>query len=277
LCHLLNRERLNSTIMYNQYFLHRSYFEDLYDAGTPCPNPLIAFDRERARSLLSEAGWIANPKTGLLEKNGRPLRFRFLEREASTSKFLSVFSEDLRAVGIEMQIDQKDWASWTKDMDDFNYDMTWAAWGAGVFKDPEGMWSSREADRKGGTNITGFKNKTVDELIERQKSIFDVSARHALCREIDRIVYQETPYILLWNLDYTRLLYWNKFGTPRTVLAKYSDESAAYWYWWFDDDSAADLTQAMSASGTLPRRPPEIVFDSLFQPLQPEALNSAKR
>ncbi len=271
LARLLNRERLNSTLMYNQYFLHRSYYEDLYDNANPCPNEIISFDKEEARRLLAEAGWKANPKTGLLEKDGKPLRFRFLERESSSGKFISIFAEDLRDVGIEMTIDQKDWASWTKDMDEFNFDMTWAAWGAGVFKDPEGMWSSKEADRKGGTNITGFKNKTVDDLIEKQKSLFDVSARHAICREIDQIVCRDVPYILLWNLNYTRLLYWDKFGVPSTVLGKYGDESAAYWYWWADEDSAADLKDAMKSGATLTRKAPEVVFDTVFKKPDPDA------
>ncbi len=266
LCHLLNRERMNATLMYNQYFLHRSYFEDLYDALHPCPNPLMAFDKEKARTLLADAGWKANPRTGLLEKDGKPFAFRFLNRDASSEKFLSIFAEDLRAVGIEMRVEQKDWASWTRDMDEFNYDMTWAAWGASVFKDPEGMWSSKEADRKGGINITGFKNDAVDRWIEKQKSIFNVQERHAICREIDRVVYAEHPYILLWNINYTRLLYWNKFGTPPTLLGKYGNESAAYWLWWHDDDNAADLKQAMQDNADLPARPLELRFDAAFPP-----------
>lgn len=265
LCHLLNRERMNTTLMYNQYFLHRSYFEDLYDAKHPCPNPLMAFDREQARRLLAEAGWKANPRTGLLEKEGQSFAFRFLNRDASSEKFLSIFAEDLRAVGIEMRIEQKDWASWTRDMDEFNYDMTWAAWGASIFKDPEGMWSSKEADRKGGINITGFKNDAVDQLIEKQKGMFDVTGRHAICREIDRLVYTEHPYILLWNINYTRLLYWNKFGTPPTVLGKYNSESGAYWLWWHDEDSEADLKQAMKDNSDLPPRPAEVRFDETFK------------
>jgi len=260
LCHLLNRERMNQTLMYNQYFLHRSYFEDLYDAQHPCPNPAVSFDPEKARRLLAEAGWKANPRTGLLEKDGRPFAFRFLNRDASSGKFLSIFAEDLRSAGIEMRIEQKDWASWTRDMDEFNYDMTWAAWGASIFKDPEGMWSSREADRKGGINITGFRNEQVDQWIEKQKSVFDVGERHAICRDIDRLVYAEYPYILLWNLNYTRLLYWNKFGTPPSVLGKYGNESSAYWLWWHDEDNAADLKQAMKDGATLPAPQPEVRF-----------------
>jgi len=36
-----------------------------------------------------------------------------------------------------MSLVRKDGAAWTKDMEHFNYDMTWAAWSFGLFKDPE--------------------------------------------------------------------------------------------------------------------------------------------
>jgi microcin C transport system substrate-binding protein len=264
ICHLVNRERMNATLMYNQYFLHRSYMEDLYDTGHPCPNPLTAFDKEQARKLLAEAGWKANPATGLLEKEGKPFRFRFLEREASSGKFLSIVAEDLRDAGIDMQIDSKDQAAWTRDMDEFNFDMTWAAFGSSLFKDPEGAWSSREANRKMSSNISGFKDSTVDALIEKQKPLFDVAARHALCRDIDRIVFTQYPYALLWNINYKRLVYWNKFGTPPTVLGKYNNESGAAWYWWVDEDAAADLKDAMKQNRPLLRRPAEVTFDAAF-------------
>jgi microcin C transport system substrate-binding protein len=265
---LLHRERMNSTIMYNQYFLHRSYFEDLYDQDHPCPNALVPFAPDRARALLAEAGWKANPQTGLLEKDGQPFVFRFLTRDTSSEKFLSIYAEDLKNVGITLKIDQKDWAAWSKDMDEFNYDMTWAAWSAGLFKDPEGMWASQEADRTGGINITGYKNPKVDELIERQKTMFDVAARHAIVREIDALLCADAPYILLWNINYTRLLYWNRFGTPPQVLSKYGDEGSSYWYWWFDEDSAADLQRAMEAGQPLPAPKPDVRFDADFKPVQ---------
>ena len=70
--HLVDRRKMNSTIMYNQYFLHRSYYEDLYAKENPNPNPLFEMDKPKARKLLEEAGWKANPKTGILEKNGIP-------------------------------------------------------------------------------------------------------------------------------------------------------------------------------------------------------------
>ncbi len=264
MAYLLDRKKMNATLMYNQYFLHKSYFEDLYSKAVPCPNPPISMNKDRARALLKEAGWVINPSTGLLEKNGKPLTVSFLTRSSTTDKFLAIYAEDLRDVGIQLKTDKKDWAAWARDMDEFNFEMTWAAWGATIFKDPEGMWSSREADRIGGNNITGFKSETVDRLIEEQKGIFDVAKRNEIARKIDAMVYNEFPYVLLWNIKPVRLLYWNKFGTPDTVLSKYGTESSAYPYWWVDPDSEADLADALENNNTLPAHPGTVDFDEAF-------------
>ncbi len=264
MAYLLDRRKMNQTLMYNQYFLHRSYFEDLYSDSHPCPNPLIELNKQKARDLLHSAGWQVNPDTGFREKNGRKLRFKFLSRSAASDKFLTIYGEDLKDAGIEMVIDKKDWAAWARDMEAYNFQMTWASWSAGVFKDPESMWSSAEAERKGGNNIAGLKNDTVDALIEKQKTIFDVQERNAICRQIDPLLFREFPYVLLWNIDYTRLLYWNKFGTPETVLSKYGDESSALVYWWHDPDAAAMLNDAVKHKAPLPPKPSEVRFDAVF-------------
>jgi microcin C transport system substrate-binding protein len=260
---LLDRDKMNRTMMFNAYFLHRSYYEDLYDQANACTNTVYTFNPEKARALLQAAGWRANPKDGWLEKDGRRLRFTFLTSDGSSEKFLALYSEDLKKVGIELAIERKDHAAWARDMDSFNFDMTWSAWGSSLFKDPEDMWASREADRPSGNNYTGFKDARVDALINQQKAIFDLPARHRICREIDAIVAAQTPYVLLWNLDYTRLLYWNKFGTPPTVLGKFGDERAVLDYWWYDVDSAAELKAAQATGTTLPAKPASVDFDSV--------------
>ena len=266
LAHLLDREKMNRTLMYESYFLHRCYFEDLYDEQTPCRGPEIRFDKEQARRLFEDAGWEVNKDTGLLEKDGQPFIIHFLTRSQTSDKFLAIYREDLNDVGIQLEIVRKDWAAWVKDMDEFNFDMTWAAWGASVFKDPESLWHSREADRAGGQNISGYKNPEVDAMIDVLRTEFDINKRHATVREIDTILANDIPYILLWNLNYRRLLYWNKFGIPETVLPKYAGEAGAYSFWWYDEDSAADLEYALEMELPLPGRDAIIVFDEVFQP-----------
>ncbi len=264
MAHLLDREKMNKTLMYDQYFLHKSYYEDLYTDDQPNTNEFVKFDKTIARKLLREAGWKGNPKTGILEKDGIPFQFNFLTRDMSVDKFLSIYSEDLKDAGIKLEINRKDWAAWSKDMDQFNFDMTWASWGASLYKDPEGMWSSKEADRLAGNNVTGFKNNEVDKIVEQQKIIFDINKRNQLAKNVDKLVYDTYPYVLLWNINYTRLLYWNKFGMPETILDKYGREKAAYSYWWFDEDSAADLDDAIKQKKTLPAKALTVKFDAEF-------------
>lgn len=265
LAHLLDRAKMNQTIMYESYFLHGCYFEDLYDEREPCRGPDIRFDKDEARRLLAEAGWEASKETGLLEKDGQPFIIYFLTRSQTSDKFLAIYQEDLNDVGIQLEIVRKDWAAWVKDMDEFNFDMTWAAWGASIFKDPESLWHSREADRTGGQNITGYKNPEVDAMIDALRTEFDIGKRHDMVRRVDTILANDIPYVLLWNLNYRRLLYWNKFGTPKTVLPKFSGEEGAYSFWWYDEDSAADLEYAREAGEPLPGRDEIILFDEVFE------------
>lgn len=261
MAHLLDRKMMNETMMYGQYFLHRSFWEDLYDSSHPCQNEFIPYDKDAARRLLAEAGWVANPKTGILEKDGKEFRFVFLTRGGSSDKYVTLFASALKDVGIVLTIETKDWSAWAKDMDSFNYDMTWAAWGAGLFKNPESMWSSSEADREGGSNITGFKDARVDALIEKQKSIFSIQERNAICREIDKLIYEQTPYVLLWNINYVRLLYWNKFGVPKTVLGKYDSGHGFSAYWWSDLDAEDELEDARKGQRALPASKSIVRFD----------------
>ncbi len=269
--HLVDRETMNKTMMFSAYFLQRSYFEDLYDSAHPCTNTIFAFDIAQAKALLREAGYMPNRQTGLLEKAGHPLTFRFLTRDGSSDKFLAVCASAFKEVGIQMTIERKDFAAWMRDMDAFNFDITWASWGGSIFRDPEDMWHSREAERPSGNNLTGFKDPRVDLLIEKQKTVFSITERNAINREIDALVTAVVPYVLLWNTDTTRLLHWDTFGMPDTVLSKFGDERSLIGYWWYDADSAAELRAAMSSGDLLPQRPVLVDFDTVFRPVPTNA------
>ncbi len=261
---LLNRYKMNETIMYSQYKMHKSYWEDLWGAEHPCPREPLPFDKDAARKLLAEAGWVVNPDTGILEKDGKPFKFRILERDGSFNKFNAIYQEDLKDVGIQVEFDQKDWTAWVRDMETYNFDMTSCAWGSGLYKDPETMWHTDSGDDPSGNNYPGFSDPRVDALIEKQKSIFDVNKRHDIVREIDGIIYEQHPYALSWYAPYIRMLYWNKFGTPKTVLTKYGSESSAYWFWYYDEDLAIELEDAMKDGLPMPGRPAEVHYDEVM-------------
>lgn len=262
---LIDREMMNRTMMFNEYFLQRSFFQDLYDSEHACPNEFIGYDFEGAKQLLEEAGFRQDPQTGKLEQNGRPFTFTFLSRSSTEDKFLTPFVENLRRLGIEMDIKRKDFAGWMRDMDSFEFDMTWQSWSATLFRNPETSWLSREADRQHSNNTVGFKSAAVDRLIEAEKTMETVAERNAAYREIDRLVTAECPYAFLWNIAAKRLLYWNKFGMPDTVLPKYDNEAGVLTYWWYDSDRAEELEAAMDRGTCLPPVPETVDFDQVME------------
>lgn len=262
---LVDRVMMNRTMMYNEYFMQNSFYGDLYDEEHPCPNELVLFDSEGAAELLKEAGFSKNPETGVLEKDGRPFVFKFLTREQNNDKFLVHFKTALENLGIKMHIERKDFTSWMKDMDDFNFQMTWSAMGASIFRNPEIFWLSSEADRKTSGNYTGFRSEEVDRIIAAEKSMMTVAERNAAYREIDRLVSAEHPYAFLWNISAKRLIYWNKFGMPDTILSRYSNEEAVLSYWWFDADKDEELRDAQKRNAFLPKVPVEVDFDKKFK------------
>ena len=252
---LLDRASFNRSLMFGQYFLHRSYWEDLWDEAHPCPNELLGFDPDRAAALLDEAGWTRDPATGRRTKDGRELAVRFLSNSSTSDKFLARWRVALEAQGVALKVERKDWAAWMRDMDEYDFDVTWCAWSSGLEKDPEGMWSGAQAAEKGGNNITGFADPRVDALIDAQRTELSLERRNDICREIDAILAEAVPYILLWNADSTRLCWWNKFGMPPAILSRFGGEDDIVSLWWRDAEAEAALADAMAEGAPLPPPP----------------------
>ena len=246
---LVDRETMNRTMMNGEYFLQKSYCEDLYDAAHPCRNPVWSFDVAGAKRLLAEAGF------------AKGFAFTFLSRSAGEDKFLSLFTQALAACGVKMEIVRKDFAGWMRDMDAYHFDMTWAAWGASVFRNPETSWAAEEGRRPGGNNVTGLDVPAIDALVAAEKRMDSAAERADAYREIDRLVAEQVPYVLLWNTNEHRILYWNKFGTPRAILGRIGDEDGVLTYWWYDDDRAHELDRAMKNGTCLPSVPLRVDFD----------------
>ena len=261
---LIDREMMNRTLMSNEYFLLKSFYSDLYDEAHPCPNELHLYDFEGAEALLKEAGFEKDAE-GKLCQNGRPFAFTFLSRSAGEDKFLAPFRQNLVKLGIDMKINRCDFANWMKQIDAFNFDMTWSSMAGAIFKMPEISWLGSEADRPQSANYTGFKDARVDALIAAEKSMQTMAERNAAYREIDAIIAAQCPYAFLWNVAETRLLYWNRFGMPDAVLAKYSNEESILTYWWYDADRDDELKASMDKGTCLPSVPLRVSYDDVMK------------
>ena len=117
--------------------------------------------------------------------------------------------------------------------------------GGGPFPLPMQFFDSDQADQKASTNITGFKDKRADEIIELYDRELDVKKRAALLRELDGIVAAQHHYILEWSAPYQRMVYWNKFGQPKGTITRIGDYRDPPWLWWFDPQKTSELEEAL--------------------------------
>ena len=250
LSHLLNRELMNDKLMFNQYFLLNSYYPDLYPNNRNPDAPFYEYNPEKARKLLADAGWKSG-SDGVLVKDGQ--RFEISFPTSSTDlRHYNVYVEDLKKVGISAKIEQLSQSTLSKRVDGHDFDLYWAAWGAGRLRDPEAVWSSSQADPIAANNYPGVKDKQVDSLIEAQKTEMDLGKRNAMLKQLDKRLNEIVPYVLLWQADNSRLLYWNKFGTPKHVLDKFSREDCIITYWFIDPVKEKALENARASNASLP-------------------------
>ena len=85
--------------------------------------------------------------------------------------------------------------------------------------------STREtADVQNTNNISGFKDKRIDEICEQYDLEFDPAKRAALLRELDGILTNQHHYIMEWYPPSHRFAYWNKFGMPTGTLSRMGDD-----------------------------------------------------
>ncbi|HKP95594.1 MAG TPA: extracellular solute-binding protein [Fibrobacteria bacterium] len=250
LCYLINRPLINEKLMFNQYVLLNSYFPDLYPGNVNPAVPVRPYDPAKARDLLAQAGWKPGAD-GLLAKDGKPFQAVFLTASPDM-RHLNVVVEDLKSVGIKAGIDLISYSTLAKRMDNHEFDLYWVTWQATRLRDPEAEWVSTTADDISTNNYPGVKDKVVDSLINLQKTEMDLEKRNRILVELDARLNRIIPYALLWNADNDRILYWNRYGTPKSVYDKYRDSRCIPIYWWEDPAKAKILKEAMAGGKSLP-------------------------
>jgi microcin C transport system substrate-binding protein len=243
---LLDRKEIIEKIMFNEYQPETSFY-----TGTPYENPnnpKNEYNPQEALKLLADAGWNSRDSQGRLVKNGAPLQVELLYRNKLNEPELTVYQEDLRKVGIGLNLRLLTFETEIQMVDQRKFQMAHLAWGGLLFPNPETEWHSSLADVPNNNNVTGFKNARVDELCARYDKSFDTQERIRIIREMDGIVANSYNYALHWTAPFTRITFWNKFGTPPGYLTRTGDSYTAHVLWWVDPNKDNKLKEALRNS-----------------------------
>jgi ABC-type transport system substrate-binding protein len=241
--HLFNRESMVAKLMYNEYILADSIFP-----GSVYENPKnekVRYDPQKAVQLLAEAGWKDRDPQGRLTRNGRPMTIEIVYADMASERFFTVYQEDLRKLGITLNLRFATFETLVKLLDERTFGMASIAYTGSIFPSPEQNWLGRLADEKNTNNITGFKNARADEIIGLYAKEFDFDKRVALLREFDGIFTNEHHWILEWTAPYERVAYWHKFGHPPGYITRIGDYRDLISLWWLDSERSRRLEEAL--------------------------------
>lgn len=261
ICRLLDRKYLLEKIMFNQYQPLTSYWPSLY--GSEKANELIEFDMAKAKKLLNQAGYNRLDSSGYLTNEaGKRLEFTIIYASEEFERHMTYIAETCKKAGVKVNLQLLSWATLIQKMENYNFDAVNIGWTATLFPDPEQLWHSRHINEPGGSNLPGFKNAEVDQLIESLPPIFDAAQRVRIIKRIDRIIYKNYPYALFWGANYSRIFYRNVFGMPKTIYSKYSSNDVIT-YWWYDKAKEKRYRDAVKNNRSLPKEPEEVYYDKL--------------
>jgi microcin C transport system substrate-binding protein len=171
-----------------------------------------------------------------------------LYSDKQSEPWLTIFQEDLRKVGIGLNLRLVTPETFFSLVMQRRFDVAYMAWGGLVFPNPETMWASSLADVPNNNNLTGFKDQRVDALLPVYDREFDQQKRVGIIREIDGILANAHHYALGWDAPFHRIAYWNKFGYPESYLTRFGDQGDIVSMWWRDPEKERQVAQGMRDS-----------------------------
>ena len=161
----------------------------------------LAYDPETARELLSDAGWIDTDNDGILDRKGEKFSITLYlpQGRPLNTQLCEVLQKNLKSVGIELQLQTLEWASFIDKVQAKECDAITLSWTTDLESDPFQLWHSTEAPRhKRGSNSISFANPQADSLIEMLRVTPDLEKRKRIHASFHRLLDSEQPYTFLW-------------------------------------------------------------------------------
>ncbi len=193
------------------------FIENLYEGfGTQATGPImkeksyykkvtpISYDLEKAKSLLTEAGWSDSNNNGTLDKSIEgeqvELEFEILVSPAKASQNMAIFFQNaLKKANINVTINTKEFREAVGRVRRKDYEIYPGAMGLDLgLDDLKQQWHS-SSDQVAGSNYTGFHNAMMDALIDSIRVTMDESKRKEMYHLFQDELHSAQPAIFLFS------------------------------------------------------------------------------
>ncbi|MFJ5296055.1 extracellular solute-binding protein [Pseudomonas sp. NPDC088368] len=183
----------------------------------------------QALALLEEAGWM--PKGDkLVNAEGEPLSFTFLNGQSGFEKILLPYKRNLAQIGVDFEIRRIDSAQYLNRVMARDYDMIVTGYGVSTSPGMElyNNFGSSVARDSGSSNYMVLRDPAVDTLINGLAKADTKPAMVDYAHALDRVLQWGFYWIPNYYPPGSSTVWWNRFGIPK-VQASNSEAIETWW------------------------------------------------
>lgn len=204
-------------------------FTQVFTAPVTDGSGIIRKQQLQALELLQASGWRPEGDR-LVNAEGTPLSFTFLNGQSGLERLLLPWKRNLAQIGIELNIRNVDSAQYINRLMARDYDMVVTGYPVTLSPGSEqyNYFGSAAANDPGSNNLMVLKDPAVDHLLDglvRASTQADM-LRHA--HALDRVLQWNYYWIPNYYPPGSSTVWWNRFGLPK-VQAAYDEGLDTWW------------------------------------------------
>ncbi len=176
-----------------------------------------AYDPEKAKKLLTDAGWKIG-SDGVMAKDGKPFKFTMdVGQKGILEPANELIQQDLKKVGIVADLSSQEWNSYIQKVvvrRDYVATVNWWVYPS----DPDVLPYYHSTAAGKGFNIPGFKDAKLDDLLQQGQAATDLEQRKSVYKQLQRYMADNLPYIFLWYPEEIDVVSTSLQGVPALNL-----------------------------------------------------------
>jgi peptide/nickel transport system substrate-binding protein len=202
ICYALNRSDI-AVVAFDGYAvpaINSIFLSPLYLDLPKCSLKGYDYDPEKAKQLLSEAGWKDTDGDGILDKNGRSLKDLDLllnsEESPAWTDIATMMQSQLKKMGIDVKIRSMETSAYNKEAKEGKFELTKGV-SASIGMSLVTLMTCFDVRAPGYRNVYSNHNNTLEEYVEKARTTTSIVERDQdICRACD-ILYDEAGIIPL--------------------------------------------------------------------------------
>lgn len=202
----------------------------------------FAYDPDKARALLAEAGWTPG-SDGILQKNGERFSFTLITNNGNeVRRDIATLTQDgLKQLGIEVKVELYEWAVFLKNhINKGDFDAMVLGWSLGNGYDQYQIWHSSQANPE-QLNVVGYKSEKADRILDDIRQEYDRAKIISMAGDLQQTIYEDQPYLFLYVPEGTSVMWKGAYRIRRPdgkggwidSPVEMTKAGWAYWSDWF--------------------------------------------